>query len=94
MWTGQQWSMIRRGHRSRDMDDKWHAIVEDRRLYLHRSWTGIGVYEAQFEPAPGGWRITSAVVAGDHDSYRRRGDEYESALLETLIEAVPLGSWR
>jgi len=73
------------------MDDKWHAFVEDQRLYLHRSWTGRGVYEAQFAADAGGWRISSAVVAGDHDSYRRRGEEYESSLLEALIEWVLLG---
>jgi hypothetical protein len=91
VWTSLEWSLIRRGHRSQDMDDKWHAFVEDQRLYLHRSWTGRGVYEAQFAAVAGGWRISSAVVAGDHDSYRRRGEEYESSLLEALIEWVLLG---
>jgi hypothetical protein len=91
VWTSQEWRLIRRGHRSQDMDDKWHALVEDERLYLYRSWTGWGVYEAQFSAYEGGWRISSAVVAGDHDSYRRGGDEYENALLEAVIEWVLLG---
>jgi hypothetical protein len=73
------------------MDDKWHAFVEDQRLYLHRSWTGMGVYEAHFAAAEGGWRISSAVVAGDHDSYRRQDDQYETAMLEALIEMAILG---
>jgi hypothetical protein len=73
------------------MDDKWHAFVEDQRLYLHRSWTGMGVYEAQFAADAGGWRITVAVVASDRDSYRRQGDEHESALLEAVVEWVLLG---
>jgi hypothetical protein len=51
---------IRRGHRSQDMDDKWHAFVEDQRLYLHRSWTGMGVYEAQFAPEVSGGGESSA----------------------------------
>ncbi len=71
------------------MDDKWHAFVEDQRLYLHRSWTGKGDYEAQFAAGDtSGRRISSAVVAGDHNSYRRGGGEYESALLEAVIEWV------
>jgi hypothetical protein len=53
-------------------------------LYLHRSRTGMGVYQAQFAAVDGGWRITSAWVAGDHDSYRRRDDNFESAMLEAL----------
>lgn len=91
VWTSREWNLIRRGHRSQDMDDKWHAFVEDDRLYLHRSWTGMGVYEAEFAADASGWRIVRAVVAGDHDSYRRRGDEYESALLEAVIEWILLG---
>lgn len=74
------------------MDDKWHAFVEDQRLYLHRSWTGMGVYEAEFAADGSGWRIVRAVVAGDRDGYRRRGDEYESALLEAVIEWILLGT--
>ncbi|HEY3734541.1 MAG TPA: hypothetical protein VGL63_11550 [Streptosporangiaceae bacterium] len=73
------------------MDDKWHAFVEERMLYLHRSWTGRGIYEAQFAGGASGWRISSAVVAGDRDSYRRGDDEYETALLEAVIESVLLG---
>jgi hypothetical protein len=48
LWSATEWAAIRRGHRSRDLDDRWHAFVESDRLYLHRSWTGHGVYEAQF----------------------------------------------
>jgi len=51
----------------------------------------LGVYEAEFAADAGGWRIIRAVVAGDHDSYRRKGDKYESALLEAVIEWVLLG---
>jgi hypothetical protein len=90
VWTSHEWDLIRRGHRSQDMDDKWHALVEDQRLYLYRSWTGMGVYEAEFAADASGWRIIRAVVAGDHDSYRRGGDEYESALLEAVIEWILL----
>jgi hypothetical protein len=91
VWTGHEWSLIRRGRQAQGMDERWHAFVEDQRLYLHRSWTGWGVYEAHFAPEASGWRINSAVVAGDHDSYRREGDEHESALLEAVIESVLLG---
>jgi hypothetical protein len=50
-----------------------------------------GIYEADFGPVPGGWQITSAVVEGDRSSYRRQDDDYESALLEALIEGKLLG---
>jgi hypothetical protein len=91
VWNEADWDLIQRGHKSADMDDKWHAYVEGRRLYLHRSWTGRGIYEAEFGPVPDGWRLTSAVVEGDRSSYRRQADDYESALLEALIDGKLLG---
>lgn len=30
------------------MDAKWEAFIEHQRLFLHRSWTGHGIYVAQF----------------------------------------------
>jgi len=53
------------------MDDRWDAFVEDDRLFLHRSWTGHGSYEAQFTSGHQGWAITELLVAGDRASYRR-----------------------
>lgn len=87
-WSDQDWLRIRHGHKSVDMDDKWNAYVEAQRLFLHRSWTGRGIYEAQFVQAPDGWRISRAIVEGDRSSYRRQDDAYESALLEALIDSV------
>jgi hypothetical protein len=70
------------------MDDRWHAFVDNDRLYLHRSWTGNGIYEAQFVRVPDGWRISDALVEGNRERYRRRDDARESAQLELLIDGV------
>jgi hypothetical protein len=93
VWSALDWDYIQLGHKSADMDDRWHAYVEGRRLYLHRSWTGLGVYEAEFGPVQDGWQITAAVVEGDRSSYRRQDDDYESALLEALVDGILLGSY-
>jgi hypothetical protein len=90
-WTEAEWSRIKQGCVPAAMEDKWFAFVEDERLYLHRSWTGFGVYEAQFTRDDRGWMIAEALVAGDHDTYRRGSDAYESLLLELLIDAILLG---
>ncbi|MFD6437163.1 hypothetical protein [Streptomyces venezuelae] len=50
VWTDEEWDRIRRGYRARDMDEKWNVFVEDDVLFMHRSWTGYGVYEATFAP--------------------------------------------
>jgi hypothetical protein len=74
------------------MDDHWHAFVEQDRLFLHRSWTGIGIYEVEFEPVPGGWQVREAVVAGDSGGLLGYGpDAYDTLMLEQLIDSIFLG---
>jgi len=46
---------IRLGYIPSIMDEKWFILMEEDRLYAHRSWTGLGVYEAAFTPVDGGY---------------------------------------
>jgi hypothetical protein len=91
IWSDADWRLIGHGHKSADMDDKWNALAQGHRLYLHRSWTGRGIYEAEFAQVAGGWQIVAAVVEGNRGSYRRHEDAYETALLEALIDGKLLG---
>jgi hypothetical protein len=92
-WSDGEWASICRGHRARDMDDKWLAFVENDRLFLHRSWTGRGVYEAQFARGGDGWSVTELLVSGDRGSYRRASDAYEAVFVEAIVDGVLLGKW-
>ena len=66
------------GYRPIDMSDKWLAFMEDDRLFLHRSWTGHGIYEVRFAAKGVSWAKetcfmpTSALIEGD--PRRKRGD--------------------
>ncbi|WP_331726402.1 hypothetical protein [Streptomyces sp. NBC_00887] len=92
VWTDEDWDRIQRGYRARDMDEKWNVFVEGDVLFMHRSWTGHGVYEASFAPVIGGGRrITSVVVEADVKRYRRTGDEYDRLMMELIISAIILG---
>ncbi|MEV0177203.1 hypothetical protein AB0I00_39625 [Streptomyces sp. NPDC050803] len=74
------------------MDEKWNAFVEGDVLFLHRSWTGRGVYEVTFAPvSDGGRKIASTVVEGDETCYRNMGDEYDCLMMELVISAIILG---
>lgn len=77
------------------MEDKWFVFMEGERLYAHRSWTGLGIYEVTFAPADDGdgLRITMAVVTGDADQYRRGDDVAESNRLERLLDFVLDQRW-
>ncbi|MEV0521981.1 hypothetical protein AB0I66_01040 [Streptomyces sp. NPDC050439] len=91
VWTDEEWDRIRHGYRAQDMDQKWNVFMEDNVLFMHRSWTGHGVYAATFALTTGGRRIASAVVEADRERYRRVGDEYDCLMLELIISAIVLG---
>ena len=74
---------IRRGYVPSIMDEKWFIFMEGDRLFAHRSWTGLGVYEATFMQTQGGYRIDSAVVTSE--GYKRSSDEDEAEFLESLL---------
>jgi hypothetical protein len=91
-WSSSEWARIRIGVTPRDEDDRWVAVVEGSRLFLHRSWTGAGIYEAEFdETADGSWRIVSAVVESDEDTYRPEADSVEADKLAALVDVLLLG---
>ena len=63
---------IAMGYAPMDMNDKWLAFMEDDRLFLHRSWTGHGIYEVTFAAKEKGFMVTSARIESHPD--RQRGD--------------------
>ncbi|MFJ4902558.1 hypothetical protein [Streptomyces sp. NPDC088727] len=92
VWTEEDWERIRRGYRARDMDQKWNVFAEGDVLFMHRSWTGRGIYEVSFAPVAGGGRkIVSAVVETDPERYRRTDDAYDCLMMEMIISAIVLG---
>ena len=90
VWTDDEMDAIRRGYVPHIMDEKWFIFMEQDRLFAHRSWTGLCVYEATFAPTEGGYVIESAVVTGNEAEYRRKSDEVESLTLEVLIASYLL----
>ncbi|MFX4292927.1 hypothetical protein [Streptomyces bohaiensis] len=92
IWSDEDWDRIRRGYLSRDMDEKWDVFTEGEVVFLHRSWTGFGLYAATFAPVEsGGRRIVSALVERDGERYRNADDAYDCLMLELVITAVVLG---
>lgn len=90
IWTEDEMTQIRLGLLPVSMDDKWFVFMEGDHLLLHRSWTGHGIYEAEFAEHENGYRITRAVVTSDGERYRRSSDATESARLERFIGSLLL----
>lgn len=92
IWSDEDWERIQRGYAARGMDEKWNVFAEGEVVFLHRSWTGRGVFEATFAPVDeGGWRIARAVVERGPKSYRGTDDDYDCLMLELVISAIVLG---
>src|SRR6266704_2441828 len=91
VWSREQWERIERGYRARDMDEKWDVFVENHVAFLHRSWTGNGVFEASFSPVGGGWHISAAVVETSSKRARKVCAELNRVLLELVLSAIVLG---
>lgn len=89
IWTRDQWRRIERGYRSRGMDEKWDVFVESGVAFLHRSWTGHGMFEASFARAGCGWRISAAVAS--RERVRHVSEQLNRVLLELVLSAVVLG---
>ena len=91
VWIEEEMGQVRLGYIPSIMDEKWFLFMEGNRLFAHRSWTGLGVYEATFAPVDGGYVIESAVVTGNRSEYERSSDQDESQILEVLIAGHLLG---
>lgn len=91
IWSQGEWERIRLGYRSRTMDEKWEIFAEGNTLFMHRSWTGYGIYEVSFVEANGGFGIAEGVVESEGDRYRPRSDELEGVMVELMIRSLLLG---
>jgi hypothetical protein len=90
-WTQEQWECIERGYQARGMDEKWDVFVEGHVAFLHRSWTGNGIFEATFAPVGGGWRISAAIAESDPQRVRNGSAQFNKVMLELVLSSVVLG---
>jgi hypothetical protein len=86
IYSAVAYSGIARGMIPAEMEDKWFMFLEDDWLYLHRSWSGNLIYQVRFEPTSDEYRIAEVWVNRDPSQYTETNEEYEAALLLTLID--------
>lgn len=58
----EEYDRIARGLVPEVMEDKWFIFLEDDMLYLHRSWTGQGVFKVDFKVEEAGVSVAAAVM--------------------------------
>lgn len=87
----QDYERIKHGLVPQEMEDKWFMYFEGEWLYIHRSWTGLCIYQVRLEPAAAGYRVAEAWVNQDPQQYRPADDNYEAQFLLWLIDCLLLG---
>jgi hypothetical protein len=85
VYDADEFARIALGHDPCEMEEKWIAFYEEPRLFLHRSWTGQGVYEVRFEPVDGGMRVAEAWTGRNADA--PFGDPAGALILGILLDA-------
>jgi hypothetical protein len=73
------------------MEDKWFIFLEEDRLFFHRSWTGLCVYEVRLERKGGEHVVAEAFVNQHPEQYKESNVEYAAAILNFLVENFLLG---
>jgi hypothetical protein len=85
-YSAAEFGRLRKGHVPEEMEDKWFAFFEDPWLYLHRSWTGFGVFQVRFEPAPDGARVVEAWASREPEQYTETNTGRDALLLAALLD--------
>jgi hypothetical protein len=81
------WPHVYFGLSPEQMEDKWFAYMERRKLRIHRSWTGFATYELNFDFEEGGFRIIRIRVNDEPRQYTRGNDAYEQVMAEWFVWA-------
>lgn len=77
---------IRRGFFPTVMEQKWFLYFTGDRLRMHRSWTGILIFDVGFVFDPkGGAYVTDVVVNRENREYSNTDDDEDLKLLEEII---------
>ncbi len=77
---------IRRGFFPTVMEEKWFLYFTGDRLRMHRSWTGILIFDVGFAFDPkGGAYVTDVIVNRESREYSNTDDDEDLKLLEQII---------
>lgn len=84
-FTEKQFSNIIRGLLPQQMEDKWFIYFENGWLYIHRSWTGLGIYKAQIIKEEDGFSINEFWVERKLENYSNTDDNEDIEIFTFLI---------
>jgi len=89
-FSSDEFEKISRGLVPQEMEDKWFIYLDGTTLHLHRSWTGICIYQVELEEKAGKYAVRRALVNRNPTQYQATDDVYDSELLHFLVSNLLL----
>ncbi len=92
-FSASEMDQLRLGVMPEQMEDKWFIYWDDDQLFLHRSWTGLCAFIAQFAEDAEGWRVVSIRANRDPGQCGQTDDAEDAAMALFVIDVVVLGKF-
>jgi len=90
-FSSSEFEQIGLGLRPKTMDDKWYTFLTHKTLSIHRSWTGICIYQVEFKERIGGWVVCRTLVNRDSGASPIHDDVTHCELIHFIIYKLMLG---
>ena len=82
----EEYASLSQGEVPTSQDDRWFTWVgDDGVVHIHRSWSGIPVYEVRFKPSGDGYEIAEAWVNADPEQHESEGPD-DAARLGRMLD--------
>ena len=91
LFTPRQFNLIKQGLIPHQMEDKWFIFYENGFLYMHRSWTGFGMYKAEIIKKDGYYAIDEIIAERNKEKNSNEDDEVDRDIFVNLIAGGLLG---
>lgn len=86
-YSREDMTAIRRGFYPTVMEQKWFLIFTGDRLHMHRSWTGILIFDVGFTFDPqGGAYVSDVIVNRDPEQYQCTDNDEDLSLMKNVIQ--------
>ncbi|MDZ8024862.1 MAG: hypothetical protein RMX97_09290 [Nostoc sp. DedQUE11] len=86
VYSQQEFERITAGVIPEHMENKWFIFYEAPWLYLHRSWTGLCIFQVRFEVVGESVKIAEVQVNRDPAQYSNTDYKYDVSMLEMLLD--------
>ena len=91
LFTERQFNIIKQGLIPKQMEDKWFIFFENNILYMHRSWTGYGMYRAEIIRNGNIYAIDELSVERNKEKNSNEDDEVDKDIFVNLLSVALLG---